>query len=337
MSSLPAIPLLATALLFAAAPALRALTIAGYNATLDERFSSGFPTAPAANPDFQYASLDFSGVGWRDDDTRFGVTLVSEQNFVTATHMAPAIGSTVSFVSNAGVLHTYTVSAIAPMLFADGVASDLTIGTFTETVSTDLNIYRVLDLNTLPPNPNLTPGHLAASALDPYLGLNLLFYGQTGRVGGSVLGGFTYADFNAPFTPESADPVPYIDSLFSVMIYNSAERGSSMAQGGDSGSPTFVVINGELVLISVHSAIDTESPTNYDTPLFPYTAHINPELGQTGHSLHLIPAPSATALILAALSAALLLTRRKKLRRLPAAVRKVRSREREFAGLRKVA
>jgi len=45
-------------------PAVYALEINGYAPARHDRFISGYPDNPVANPDFFAAGYDWSGVGW---------------------------------------------------------------------------------------------------------------------------------------------------------------------------------------------------------------------------------------------------------------------------------
>ena len=82
----------------------RALDITGYSATVNDRFSSGFPTAPIANTDASFIGLpyDWSGVGWSATDGTKGFGFISPQHYLVARHYGGA--STIRFVSPDGTL-----------------------------------------------------------------------------------------------------------------------------------------------------------------------------------------------------------------------------------------
>src|SRR4051812_38929498 len=94
-----------------ASPLASALDVFNYtgNETTFERFTSGFPGAPVINTGFFLNGFDLSGIGWTSGN--FGITMITPQHFVTAEHVRPANGSTVSFVNTGGALVTYTVDS----------------------------------------------------------------------------------------------------------------------------------------------------------------------------------------------------------------------------------
>lgn len=226
----------------------RALIIYDYSAAVNNRFSSGFPSAPVENSSSSFIGdgYDFSGVGWETGSTDFGVTLISPQNFVTARHVAPANGSTVSFLNADGVLKTYTVASTSTITYnSPGGASDLVVGTLSAPISAAdlITSYSILYLGT--PFTSLD--------LNGYTELSLLSYGKTGRVGTNTIDGFANGDLYPLGHPDGT-----VDSLYFYTDYDSI-AGQSQAENGDSGSPTFASINGQLTLVGVHSSVGTIS------------------------------------------------------------------------------
>ena len=75
----------------AAHPAL-ALEVTGYSATVNDRFTSGFPTSPVPNTSgsFVGAAYDWSGIGWSTTiyaaSSYKGLALLSPRHFLTAQH-----------------------------------------------------------------------------------------------------------------------------------------------------------------------------------------------------------------------------------------------------------
>lgn len=266
-------------------PTARALEVFNYSATVNERFQTGtFPTGPVANSSFFLNSYNLSGVGWQTTNTSFAVTMVSPQHFLAAAHAAPALGSSVSFLGADGVVRSYTVDSLTPVNYSAGVASDLVVGKFTATVSPQISHYASLFLG---------------NDLNAYTGLNLAVYGAGGRAGLNSIAGFTTADFN---------PVNGVtDNLFTVMNYNSVTGGTVSApaatqgQGGDSSSPSFAFVGGNLALLGIHSAINGSPPPaqTYDTFVPGYIADINAVLQPSGYSLNYytaVPEPAAISL-----------------------------------------
>lgn len=275
----------------------RALVVAGLDdSTFYNRFGSGtFPTDPTAttDPDFIFAGLDLSGIGWRTASTSFGVTLITPRNFVTAAHVAPAVGASLSFLGTDDLVHTYTVAAISTLQFSAGVATDIAVGTLVETVTAadHVTYYPTLLLPT------------AAS----YVDLTVVLYGAGGNMGYNSIDQLGVADM-LPFGGGNG----VADSVVTVMDYVGLTA-EAQAQGGDSGSPTFAIVNGyQLALVGVHSAINSAPPPQetYDSFLPSFYSQINAITAESGYSWNAyistaaVPEPAATA-VFAGLAATL--------------------------------
>lgn len=234
-----------------------ALTVVGYNSVVNDRFASGYASAPVPNTSgsFVGAGLDLSGVGWNPLDPKQSFTMISDEYFVFATHHAP--GATIEFFSPAlyaanpgnpsAAIVTLNVSGTVfrpstTTILGTGL-SDLSIGKLSSPISNAYGItsYPILDLPTL----------------NHYLGLTLLTYGHGGtsttspRLATNTLDEFALVDL---FSPTG---VP--DSFDFVFDLDTGVGGESYIQSGDSGSPTFVLREGVLTLIGTHSAIDPDS------------------------------------------------------------------------------
>lgn len=289
-------PLAAAALCVCVASSASALTVSGYDGSVNERFASGFEAgAPVANtsPSFTLAGYDLSGVGWRTNNNDFAVTLISPEHFLTAAHVAPPVGANVSFLGTDGVVRTYTVGTVTTLQF-NGNATDLTLGRLTAVVDTaHITSYGGLFL-----------GNTSA----PYANLPVTVYGANGRIGANTVDVVGTADI-LPFG--HTDPQP-VDSVIAVMDFD-AVTGEAQAQGGDSGSPSFVRIAGnQLALFGIHSAINAAPPPEqtYDSlPLLSAYDTINTALVNAGYagwgyytggvvSPSAVPEPSAFAALL---------------------------------------
>lgn len=256
-------------------PAARALQIVGYDAALHERFASGFEAgAPVANTgaSFVLAGYDLSGVGWQTASNDFAVTLISPRHALTATHVAPGVGTSVSFLGSDGVVRSYTVAQVTTLTFG-GTASDAALVRLSTTVETNwIKTYAGLGLAT-------------ASA---YADLPVAMYGANGRVGRNTVAGLLAFDL-LPFS--SGPGVPsgngVNDSVISYTIFDNTP-GEAQGQGGDSGSPTFVrMANGDLALLGVHSAIGTttagDNVTIDSVPLLASQSQIDALLAADGY------------------------------------------------------
>lgn len=241
---------LAATLALAFASSSRALLVQGYDAAVNERFVSGFSSAPVANTSagFTLSGYDLSGVGWRDNASQIAVTLVSPEHFLTAAHVAPAVGTTVSFLGSDGVKRTYTVDSVTTLTYGDK-NTDLSLGRLTEVVDTS-HIASYF-------------GFYLGNLSETYAGLPVTLYGANGRVGTNTLSDAGNFDL-LPFGGGDGD----IDSVVTLTDFDSV-TGEAQGQGGDSGSPTFVrIVGNQLALLGVHSAIATASGVDYTLDTF---------------------------------------------------------------------
>ena len=269
--------------------------IVGEPSTLtQDRFLANTPSA-SVNPNFEYSSYDFSGVGWGTiDSQRRSVALISDQHFVAARHFSP--GSNISFLTSTGV-KTYTVATGGysiinnPSGSGSSGPSDLRIGTLSNAIDLEaegLTSYSVLD-------PSVNP-----------LGLDTLLYGQRGRIGeGSI-------DAIQPLT------VGGIQGTISYSIYDIAtgDPNDAFYTGGDSGGPTFIISNtGDLILSGVHWAIGNDKdPTtemySIDTYLPTYISQI--ESTVSGLTVSVVGVPEPNSILLSATGLCVLLSARRK-------------------------
>lgn len=273
-------------------PEARALTVFGYNATLHERFSTGFPSSPVENASFLLADYDLSGIGWTSGS--FGVTLISPQHFLTAAHVNP--GSSISFFSRDGVVKSYSVDSTYTVQHADGVSTDLLLGRLQAPIPGADNIghYPTLLLN---------------SASD-YLGMTVAAFGSGQRAGTNTIDTIGQIDL-LPF----GSPNGVADNVVFLTDYD-AVTGQTQGEGGDSGSPSFVGIGESLALIGTHSAVTSASPLQTVDVFIPsYYNQINGRLALDGYSFGAfvaIPEPSDMAVILGAVAlAAVIISRRR--------------------------
>jgi hypothetical protein len=257
-------PIALAALLAVTAPA-PAGVIVGYDpaspashATYD-RFVSGFPTAPVANqsPLFVGAGVGLTGVGWRTDAPQFGVTLITPQHFLAAAHVG--VGGRVSFTNGAGAVFAFDVSSTTrlPTMFTgpggetQTLPSDLLLGTLTSPVPAGTGIRPV-------PIAGVSAAGVIDSALLVY-GQNTAYSPEPGNpnphLGTNVADGVTLASFDG-FASEATQVLLY--------DYTPGAPGEIYLIGGDSGSPAFVRVGGQLALVGVHYGVT--NPTTDPRP-----------------------------------------------------------------------
>ncbi len=291
----PGPSLLALAAAIGLATSAQGLIVFGYNAAVNERFSSGFSSSPVANTDSSFlgAGLDFSGVGWLSANSQFSLALVSPQHFVITAHTAPTAGASVSFFNQAGVVKTYTVDSVTVITHTAGVNTDIAIGRLTAPIAgaDQITSYPFFQLSTF----------------NAYLGRSLLVYGQNGRIGTNTLDTIF---LNADLLPFGGGNGVADSTLFST-DHDSATN-ETQGESGDSGSPTFITSGSTLALVGIHSAIDT-APTpdlTFDSFVPNYFSQINSLLSADGFSLQAIPEPSSWGALAGLAGLAMVLRRR---------------------------
>jgi hypothetical protein len=273
----------------------QAVTIIGYTGAANDRFSSGYATAPVPNTSGSFigAGLDFSGVGWNPALTTQSFTMISDEYFVFASHYPPS--SSISFFSPtlyaahpgdpASAVVTYSVSGVTHRLNSPitGLPSDFSVGKLSTAISAahGIGAYSILGYPTL----------------GDYVGLPLLVYGHGGfgtsnspRIGTNMLDGFIHYDLNGDT----------FDETYAYGFSASASpTGEARLEGGDSGSPSFTVINGELVLLGTHSAVGTLSGVDYSFDNFIpiYLSQFAP----LSIEFSVVPEPSRAVLLMAGL------------------------------------
>ena len=289
--------------LLGSAPSAWALAVQGYDASVNERFVSGFSSGPIVtnnSPEFILSGYDLSGVGWQTADDRFSVTLISDRHALTAAHIAPPVGTSVSFLGQDGVVRSYTVSAVTVLTF-NGRSSDAAFVEFATPVdSTQITSYFGLGL---------------ATAAD-YEDLPVTLYGSKGRAGLNTIEGVGTFDL-LPMPSGDGN----VDSVIGYTDYDSV-AGEAQGQDGDSGSPTFArMSNGDLAFVGLHSAIGSVSGTAITIDSMPLLAsqnQINSLLAADSYGPWnyytggVVPEPAAAAGLLGGLALACGLGRRRR-------------------------
>ncbi len=216
-----------------------AITITGYTAAASDRWTVN-PTNPLTGPftpnthaSFIGLNYDLSGVGWQSTNLSgyqdLSVTLISPMHFAAAKHVGFGYTNTAyTFQNTDGTLVSRTIGNTLNISDVGGVSADSRVVRLDAPFSsTDkVKVYRLLDTGAY---SNLT-------------GKNAILYGHANSAGSYQrrlgLGVISITSNNLIYTPQSASLTNYVTTLVS----------------GDSGSPTFVVYNGELHLVGTHYA-----------------------------------------------------------------------------------
>lgn len=260
-------------LLLAATQPLEAIVIRSYNAGVHNRFASGYPAAPVANPGFIHGASRFTGVGWwyqagnpSTADTQF--TLVSPRHVVSVRHLSGNFGGPpqqLRFVGTDGQAHTRTIQPFINI----AVGSD----------AKDLAIAEL----SAPLPPTVKPLRYANSFSEGQLtGDAIMVLGKTALGGSGTIGGFLDLSY-APFSTSTR--MFYFDYVAASGGANDCYFGPG---SGDSGSPVFVDVGGEAALVGINAAFGGENPPvyrNYCTALKTYIPQLDAVLHPLGYRM----------------------------------------------------
>jgi hypothetical protein len=261
-----------------------AMVVVDYDADLHDRFNN--------SGSFIGADFDWSGVG-QTDSGRW-VTMISDQYFVSATHYTPANGQTVRFYHSndgAGGFEDLIVDDTfgMPLMTAQGV-SDIWIGRLTGPISNAVTFYDIFDVGGAP---------------ESLEGVSIWNVGASG--------GTTFASFRVGTNVYDLTPLvnPYdlgvdersvsvVNGWSATLTYNEASPNDTYYQGGDSGAPSFVVVDGVLQLVGVHSATADAPPVGLSDGDFSLDSLLSPYREEITALLTPVPEPGSLALILVA-------------------------------------
>lgn len=265
-----------------------ALDITGFSATVNDRFTSGFPTSPVPNaaPSFVGIDYDWSGVGWssvtHSASSYKGFGFLSPRHYLVAAHYggdpSPRLrlsdGTIVSGAQQSVINIGYG--------FNVGGTRDISIGKLTAPVA-DFHLmarYAVLDLYATS----------TSTAYGIYGGLPVLAYGRGATTNGSPRVAATTVDQAGAISP---DPTEI------VLLTLRAGAGSVQLVVGDSGSP---ILHGwsnpdggsELTVLGLNSA--TTDTYNFMSFLAVpgAMANANAVMNADGHALRVTGNVSST-------------------------------------------
>lgn len=276
----------------------QALTIVGYDAGTNNRFASGYPTAPVPNSSLSFigAGMDWSGVGWDAGLSTRSVAMISDQYFVFASHYTP--GSTIQFLSPtllaanpgnpAAAVVSYTVQSTTRLVSPiSGMQGDFSIGRLTTPLNAGHGIaaYPVL----------------AFDSLTDYIGLQVLMYGHNDTTTNSTIIGTNTISAFYHYDLYGGDGIN--DTFAAGYTFEPASPGDSQFESGDSGSPTFAFYQGRLALVGTHSAIATISGTQWSFDNF-IPVYLD-QLQALNVAFTTVPEPSRMLLMIAGLFALL--------------------------------
>ncbi len=240
-------PRLSVVALLAACACSRALTVSGYSSAANDRFSSGFPSAPVENasPSFLGAGQDWSAVGWSATDATKGMALLTPRHTLVARHYGGA--DTVRFAGDAGIV-SLTQSSVANtnlgLIFNGLTYGDLSVGRLAGVAPDGAGLPRLAVFD----------GNSSSVVNTSMNGRALLVHGRganatsSPRVGAAIVEGTSVGGANGDF----------LRTTFAGVTY----------QTGDSGSPVFTAWTdadgvSRVALVGNGAAVDTTNGFNY--------------------------------------------------------------------------
>lgn len=276
-------------------PAL-ALDVTGYSAPVNDRFTSGFPTAPVPNTSgsFVGAAYDWSGVGWSTTtyaaSSYKGFALLSPRHFLTAQHYenGSLLTAGVAVRTNAGDVVNQARQSVTNLGYGFVVtnvgvtAPDLALGTLSAAIAAPPAItrYGVLDLYTSSSSTNYAV----------YNNLAVLAYGRGSTTNGSPRVAATTVVQAAAF---NSDPTQ------TGIITLRTGAGSVQLVEGDSGSP---LLSGwtnpdggqELAVLGLNTGISGSYNLMSFLAVPGAMANANAAMNPAGYSLRVVGNVSST-------------------------------------------
>jgi hypothetical protein len=216
------------------------------------RFSGGYPDNPAAttnNPSFYLSTLDFSGVGWKlpgifgpGGGSGWNVAMIDNTHFIGAWHVHNLngvvnmdIGDTLNFrpAGSTNTIVQRTIANLQQVPNADTTGSDVMLGTLNASIAgTGVSTYPIAAAG-------VSQQVIYAYGRQSEVGQNNFGQIATGAGGGGLSPASIFVfDYDQPNSNPDSRP---------VLGFPSANEGGY--QAGDSGSPVFVLVGGQLQLL----------------------------------------------------------------------------------------
>jgi hypothetical protein len=225
-----------------------ALDVVNYSATVNDRFTSGFPTAPVPNTSGSFIGLDYdwSGVAWSTTtyaaSSYKGFGMLSPRHYLAATHYSAAAGLRLRLED--GTVVEGTPQSVTNTAFGfpiSGTTPDIALGKLSAPITgfPAMARYAVLDLN----------NSSGSDSLANYVGQSLLVYGRGASTNDS------------PRIASSSITSATTTAYGANNGYMTSPTTTYTLVGGDSGSPAFIPWtnpNGgsELTIIGNNAAVD---------------------------------------------------------------------------------
>lgn len=235
------------------------------------------PSTLSTNPSFLLNGFETTGIAWFVQDNRRQFAMVSPQHFVCATHFRPSANGQVRFLGSDGQIYTHEIRSVEIISDANG-NTDLTLGTLEEAVDTSV----------------ITPFRYANfNQQSSYFGAGHVF-------GITATAGFTsFTSISRLSDLNLSVSASFDNTQFLLLQYNipAGNPNDSFLESGDSGSPSFLSVNGELALVGTNSLVaDTENSQFAFAAFIPFYANeLNALMANEGFQLSPLN-PSVTTL-----------------------------------------
>jgi len=207
---------------------------------------------------------------WNSDASfqKAGV-LVSPRHVLFATHYLPAVDSTIRFVKADNTVVTRTITDLETLTVVDApnLYPDITVGLLDSDVGSGINFAKVLTVSFTDKLPPLNTNFLPCARTDQEEKLLIC---------------------NLVNLPTATSPTQFCSMLQPADIPR-LEFYENMV-GGDSGSPVFFFINGEMVLLTVM----TNGGQGSGTSISAYIDDINAAMTTLGGGYQLTPVDIST-------------------------------------------
>ena len=263
-----------------AAPS-QALEIRNYTPERHDRFllnDDGDPVIDAngnvtLNSTAYYDSSLYTAVGYSGDGQ---FALVTERHVLFAEHFAPPKGFPIFFRNNAGELISRTVESLITV--PNGLQNEDGSDQIADVIILRLNapIFEETGVTPLP--------YANLGGETQYTSQELVMFGNRLRAGRGLIGPFQNSSVDDP-------PIDSTRTYWSFYTSTGLNPDDSFVEGGDSGSPSFVTVNGRPALVAVHlgeARLTTGERLTVDSFVPEYVDAINTALATDGYAL--IPA-----------------------------------------------
>ena len=231
------------------------------------------------------ASYNWSGIGQDSTASAYWATMISPSYFLTSAHYAPIAGDTLVFY--VGNNTADPVYAIVSSTYYNIPGTDLELGKLNSSLAgSGVAIYAV------------GQGGSTFAGRNSYVGQTIYVAGKTASglgmlVGENVISAAANTSF---YNTQGTLLLREYASSFDFHSTGGMGEADCQIQSGDSGGPSFIIENGQLVLEGIHYANGTN--ISYDTFVPAYVTTLDAHM--VGEQITIAPEPATMLLLLGA-------------------------------------